>query len=98
MRIYDYRCRVCGAEQSIRAAADPGAIFVCDHRLVHAWRIRPETPFVAPDTTGMVFGPKADELAQTGRPFARRRDEAADMGALAQVVPAMPAHVQEKLF
>ena len=99
-RIYDYRCRSCGAEHAELAPLGtmPGPLYICAcPRLVRYWRSRPETPFVPPDTTGMVFGPRADEIAETGRPHTRIRDDLQGM-QLAEPERPMPEHVQAKLF
>jgi hypothetical protein len=99
VRVYDYKCRSCGAEHAEPADVDPGPLYVCACRhLTRYWRSRPEIAFVKPDTTGMAFGPTAAELADTGRPHARVRDNAADMGAFRDELPKMPEHVQGKLF
>jgi hypothetical protein len=83
-RLFDYRCRSCGKEHVLTASVgdEPGTIMCREcwnETPISWWRSRPSVPFVKPDTTGIVFGPKADEFAEMGRPFARVRDDRESM-------------------
>ena len=82
VRFYDFRCRSCGTARTLAASSDPGPQTCggCRSRdYVRYWRSRPGQPFEKPDTTGMKFGPTAAELAETGRPNTRLRDDAESM-------------------
>jgi hypothetical protein len=80
-RLFDFRCRTCGAERTVEDDRDRGdrlTILCAGCRAaapVSWWRSRPPEAFVAPDTAGMTFGPSPSELAELGRPNTRVRDD-----------------------
>jgi hypothetical protein len=96
-RLYDYRCRTCGATHECKSDRDPGPLYVCACKhLSRYWRSRPEVPFVQRDLTGIRFGPSDAEIAETGRPNTRIRDDVESM-TLGFKEPVLDKRAKEQL-